>query len=55
MEWRVRAIRGATTTSENSVQAIREVVSELLDELEARNQIDANLSISVIFIDTNLS
>lgn len=49
MEWRVRAIRGATTASENSVQAIREVVSELLDELEARNQIDANLIISVIF------
>ncbi len=49
MEWRVRAIRGATTASENSVAAIREVVSELLDELETGNQIDANLIISVIF------
>lgn len=49
MEWRVRAIRGATTASENSVAAIREVVSELLDELEARNQIDVNSIISVIF------
>jgi len=49
VEWRVRAIRGATTASENSVAAIREVVSELLDELETRNQIDANLIISVIF------
>jgi len=49
VEWRVRAIRGATTASENSVAAIQEVVSELLDELETRNQIDANLIISVIF------
>jgi chorismate mutase len=49
VEWRVRAIRGATTASENSVQGIREVVSELLDELETRNQIDANSIVSVIF------
>jgi chorismate mutase len=35
VEWRVRAIRGATTASENTVEAIREAVTELLDELEA--------------------
>ncbi|NER98142.1 MAG: chorismate mutase, partial [Symploca sp. SIO1B1] len=35
VEWRVRAIRGAITASENTVEAIREAVTELLDELEA--------------------
>lgn len=49
MAWRVRAIRGATTASENSVKAIREAVSELLDELEARNQIDPEEIVSVTF------
>lgn len=43
MEWRVRAIRGATTASENSVAAIREAVNELLDELEGYNQLDTRL------------
>ncbi len=38
MEWQVRAIRGATTVSENKVEAIREALMELLDELEVRNQ-----------------
>ncbi len=38
MEWQVRAIRGATTVSENTVEAIREALMELLDEMEARNQ-----------------
>lgn len=49
MGWRVRAIRGATTASENSVSAIREAVSELLDELEARNQLDPEEVVSVTF------
>lgn len=49
MVWRVRAIRGATTASENSVRAIREAVSELLDELEARNQLDPEEVVSVTF------
>lgn len=49
MEWRVRAIRGATTVSENSVEAIREAVHELLYELETRNQLDPNEIISAIF------
>ena len=49
VEWQVRAIRGATTASDNSVEAIREVVRELLDELEARNHLDPELIISATF------
>lgn len=49
MEWRVRAIRGATTVSDNSVEAIREAVKELLDELELRNHLDPELIISATF------
>lgn len=52
MEWRVRAIRGATTASENTVEAIREAVAELLDELEAHNQLDPEEIISAIFTTT---
>lgn len=47
--WRVRAIRGATTAAENSVDAIREVVAELLDDIEARNQLDLAEVVSVTF------
>jgi chorismate mutase len=47
--WRVRAIRGATTVSENSVAAIREAVHELLDELEAHNRLDMEEVVSVTF------
>lgn len=47
--WRVRAIRGATTVPENSVQAIREAVNELLDELEFHNQLDMDEIVSVTF------
>lgn len=49
MEWRVQAIRGATTVPENSVDAIREAVTELLDELETRNQLDPHNIISATF------
>ncbi len=49
MDWRVRAIRGATTVSDNSIAAIREAVTELLDELESRNQLVADDIISVTF------
>ncbi|MBD2385491.1 chorismate mutase [Cylindrospermum sp. FACHB-282] len=49
MEWRVRAIRGATTVAENSVVAMREVVNELLDELEAHNELDPSEIVSVTF------
>ena len=49
MEWQVRAIRGATTVAENTVEAIQEAVMELLDELEARNQLEPNKIISATF------
>ncbi len=49
MEWRMRAIRGATTVSENTLEAIREAVTELLDELEKRNQLHPSNIISVTF------
>lgn len=53
MEWKVRAIRGAITVSENSVAAIREAVNELLDELEANNQLDTSEIISATFSATH--
>jgi chorismate mutase len=49
VDWRVRAIRGATTVSANSVEAIREAVTELLDELERRNNLDPTDIISATF------
>lgn len=49
MGWRVRAIRGATTVSENTVTAMREAVHELLDELEMYNRIDMDEIVSVTF------
>lgn len=49
MGWRVRAIRGATTVAENSVEAIREAVHELLDALELYNQLDIDEVVSVTF------
>jgi chorismate mutase len=52
VEWRVRAIRGATTARENSIEAITESVLELLAALEARNQLDPQEMISAIFTTT---
>ncbi len=40
---------GATTVPDNSVEAIREAVHELLDELEAHNRLDLNEVISATF------
>ncbi|MBR8837345.1 MAG: chorismate mutase [Stigonema ocellatum SAG 48.90 = DSM 106950] len=45
----MRAIRGATTVSENTVEAMRDAVMELLDELEKRNQLHTTDIISVTF------
>lgn len=47
--WRVRAIRGATTVSENSVAEVRSAVHELLDAIEAGNQLDLAEVVSVTF------
>jgi len=49
VEWRVRAIRGATTVDENSAIAIRAAVTELLDELETWNELDLDEVVSVTF------
>lgn len=49
VEWRIRAIRGAITVSENTIEAMREAVMEMLDELELRNQLTPNNIISVTF------
>ncbi|WP_017318983.1 chorismate mutase [Mastigocladopsis repens] len=45
----MRAIRGATTVPENTVEAMGEAVTELLDELEKRNQLHPTDIISVTF------
>jgi chorismate mutase len=43
----MRSIRGATTVTENTVEAMREAVMELLDELEKRNHLHPSDIISV--------
>lgn len=48
-DWQVRAIRGAITVDENSVEAIAQAVSELLDAIEANNPIDPTRIVSVTF------
>ena len=53
MEWKVRGIRGATTVVENSVTAMTEAVNELIDEIEAYNQIKAEDIVSVFFTTTS--
>ncbi|MEL6488880.1 MAG: chorismate mutase [Cyanobacteria bacterium J06634_6] len=49
MDWQIRAIRGATTVPENSVAAMAAAVSELLDAVEDRNELDPNRFVSVTF------
>ena len=48
-DWRVRAIRGATTVPENSIAAITDAVTELLNDLEENNPITTENMISVMF------
>ncbi|MBD2500526.1 chorismate mutase [Anabaena azotica FACHB-119] len=48
-EWRVRGLRGATTVSHNSAQAIAEAVDELLNALEVNNPLDPTEIVSVTF------
>jgi len=47
--WRLRAIRGATTVTSNSVEDVTVAVEELLSELEAHNPIDPHQIVSVTF------
>lgn len=52
MQWKVRGIRGATTASENTAEAIREAVDEMLDAIETHNEVDPEEIVSVIFTTT---
>ena len=52
MEWKVRGIRGATTVSHNTVEAITEAVQELLDNIEARNELDPEDIVCAFFTAT---
>lgn len=52
MDWKVRGIRGATTVAKNTEQAIKEAVTELLDQIEAHNQLDPEEIICVFFTAT---
>ena len=45
----LRALRGATTASANSAEAISEAVAELLDALVARNNLQGAQVLSVTF------
>lgn len=47
--WRVRGLRGATTVSENSREAIAEAVIELMEIIETQNQLDTDEIVSVTF------
>jgi chorismate mutase len=49
VEWRIQAIRGAITATENSVEAIRDAVHALLEELESHNTLHPSQVISVTF------
>ncbi|NJL48235.1 MAG: chorismate mutase [Leptolyngbyaceae cyanobacterium SM2_5_2] len=49
VDWRVWAIRGAVTVTENTEAAMAEAVTELLDTLESRNQLDPTCIISATF------
>lgn len=52
MHWKVRSIRGATTVENNTIEAVREAVTELLEAIETRNQLDPEEIVSVIFTAT---
>lgn len=45
----MRGLRGAITVNENSVAAMTEAVDELLDVLEAQNQLNPNDIVSATF------
>ncbi|MEM1367971.1 MAG: chorismate mutase [Cyanobacteria bacterium P01_H01_bin.15] len=49
MDCKVRGIRGATTVTENSAAAMGEAVSELLDEIVARNAFEPEEVVCAIF------
>lgn len=48
-KWRVRGLRGATTVSQNSAEAIAQATDELLTIIEARNSFAPDDLVSVTF------
>lgn len=47
--WTLRALRGATTASANTSEAIGEAVAELIEELVRRNGLEGERVLSVTF------
>jgi chorismate mutase len=52
VDWKVRSIRGATTVTANTKEAIADAVQELLDDIDHRNELDPAEIISVVFTAT---
>lgn len=52
MNCKVRGIRGATTVSDNTKEAIKDAVTELLEMIEIRNQLEPEDIVSAIFTTT---
>ncbi|NCS04247.1 MAG: chorismate mutase [Microcystis aeruginosa G13-11] len=52
VQWKIRAIRGATTVTVNTIEAIREAVTELLEAIEIHNSLDPDDIVSIIFTAT---
>jgi chorismate mutase len=53
MPSRVRALRGATTVDDDTAEQVTERVGELMSELFARNELDKDDLVSVIFTATD--
>ncbi|PZU98832.1 MAG: chorismate mutase [Pseudanabaena sp.] len=49
MGWRVRGVRGATTVGANTYEALERAVLELMEEIEAQNDIDPREIVSATF------
>jgi chorismate mutase len=47
--WRVRGVRGATTVEANTYEALERAVLELMEEIEAQNDIDPREIVSATF------
>jgi len=47
--WRVRGVRGATTVEANTYAALERAVLELMEEIEAQNDIDPSEIVSATF------
>lgn len=51
-EWRLVAVRGATTVEEDTPEQVRERTGELLEEMMERNDIRPDAIVSIIFTTT---